>query len=114
MDRHRPGLRLAAQLDRQPPAALQEAAQGPDRGLGVLAVRRRPRRLREEADAGVHGEEITQEWLYHMGVPVADIPELAANAATCVPVMMPYVTAFSVSYTHLRAHETRHDLVCRL
>lgn len=40
------------------------------------------------------GEEITQEWLYHMGVPVADIPELAANAATCVPVMMPYVTAF--------------------
>ena len=40
------------------------------------------------------GEEITQEWLYHMGVPVADIPELAANGATCVPVMMPYVTAF--------------------
>src|SRR5450759_4709165 len=24
------------------------------------------------------------------------------------------VEAFSVSYTHLRAHETRHDLVCRL
>ncbi|MEV6065059.1 oleate hydratase [Nocardia sp. NPDC052001] len=40
------------------------------------------------------GEEITQEWLYHMGVPVADIPDLAANAATCVPCMMPYVTAF--------------------
>ncbi|OIW35528.1 67 kDa myosin-cross-reactive antigen-like protein [Coniochaeta ligniaria NRRL 30616] len=40
------------------------------------------------------GEEITQEWLYHMGVPVADIPELASSAARCVPVMMPYVTAF--------------------
>jgi oleate hydratase len=40
------------------------------------------------------GEEITQEWLYHMGVPVADIPELAANGARCVPVMMPYVTSF--------------------
>ncbi len=40
------------------------------------------------------GEEITQEWLYHLGVPVADIPELAANAARCVPVMMPYVTSF--------------------
>ncbi|WP_067699572.1 oleate hydratase [Nocardia jejuensis] len=40
------------------------------------------------------GEEITQEWLYHLGVPVADIPELAAEAAKCVPVMMPYVTAF--------------------
>src|SRR5450756_446747 len=24
------------------------------------------------------------------------------------------VSAFPVSYTHLRAHETRHDLVCRL
>ncbi len=40
------------------------------------------------------GEEITQEWLYHMGVPEADIPELAANGAKTVPVMMPYITAF--------------------
>ncbi|GAA2036220.1 oleate hydratase [Catenulispora yoronensis] len=40
------------------------------------------------------GEEIVQEWLFHLGVPVADIPELAAEAARCVPVMMPYVTSF--------------------
>ncbi|GAB2646526.1 oleate hydratase [Gordonia jinhuaensis] len=40
------------------------------------------------------GEEITQEWLYHLGVPEADIPELAANSAKAVPCMMPYVTAF--------------------
>ncbi|MVZ96083.1 oleate hydratase [Sphingorhabdus sp. IMCC26285] len=40
------------------------------------------------------GEEITQEWLYHMGVPATDIPELAATGANTVPVMMPYVTAF--------------------
>lgn len=40
------------------------------------------------------GEEITQEWLYHLGVPEADIPELAATGAKTVPVMMPYVTAF--------------------
>jgi len=40
------------------------------------------------------GEEITQEWLYHLGVPVEDIPEMAATGATTVPVMMPYVTAF--------------------
>ena len=40
------------------------------------------------------GEEITQEWLYHLGVPVGDIPELAASGAKCVPVMMPYVTSF--------------------
>jgi oleate hydratase len=40
------------------------------------------------------GEEITQEWLYHMGVPVEDIPQLAATGARTVPVMMPYITAF--------------------
>ncbi len=40
------------------------------------------------------GEEITQEWLYHMGVPVDQIAKLAASGAKCVPVMMPYVTAF--------------------
>jgi oleate hydratase len=40
------------------------------------------------------GEEITQEWLYHMGVPVEEIPELAASGAKTVPVMMPYITAF--------------------
>lgn len=40
------------------------------------------------------GEEITQEWLYHLGVPVEDIAELAATGARTVPVMMPYVTAF--------------------
>lgn len=40
------------------------------------------------------GEEILQEWLFHMGVPVDEIPELAATGAKCVPVMMPYVTSF--------------------
>lgn len=40
------------------------------------------------------GEEITQEWLYHLGVPVEDIPALAATGAKTVPVMMPYITAF--------------------
>jgi len=40
------------------------------------------------------GKEITMEWLYHMGVPVELIPELAENSARCVPVMMPYITAF--------------------
>ncbi|KAM5368711.1 hypothetical protein ACJZ2D_009377 [Fusarium nematophilum] len=40
------------------------------------------------------GEEIVQEWLYHLGVPETNIPELAATGAKCVPVMMPYVTSF--------------------
>lgn len=40
------------------------------------------------------GEEITQEWLFHMGVLIEDILKLAATGAKTVPVMMPYVTAF--------------------
>ncbi|GIG24580.1 oleate hydratase [Cellulomonas denverensis] len=40
------------------------------------------------------GEEITREWLYHLGVPVEEIDELAATGAKTVPVMMPYVTSF--------------------
>jgi len=40
------------------------------------------------------GIEITQEWLYHLGVPEAEIPDMAANSANCVPCMMPYVTAY--------------------
>ncbi|WEO76274.1 oleate hydratase [Cryobacterium sp. SO2] len=45
------------------------------------------------------GEEIAQEWLFHLGVPVAEIPELAADAARTVPVMMPYVTSFFLPRT---------------
>lgn len=40
------------------------------------------------------GIEITQEWLYHMGVPVEQIPEMAAHSANCVPCMMPFVTSY--------------------
>ncbi|WP_116115942.1 oleate hydratase [Austwickia chelonae] len=40
------------------------------------------------------GEEITQEWLYHLGVPVEQIDDLAANSAICMPCMMPFITSF--------------------
>lgn len=40
------------------------------------------------------GEEICMEWLYHLGVPEKDIPDLAKNSANTVPCMMPYITAF--------------------
>ena len=40
------------------------------------------------------GEEICMEWLYHLGVPVDQIEDLAAHSANTVPVMMPYITAF--------------------
>lgn len=40
------------------------------------------------------GEEITQEWLYHLGIPAEDIPALAKDEVVTVPTMMPYITAF--------------------
>lgn len=40
------------------------------------------------------GEEICEEWLYHLGVPEEQIHELATNSANTVPCMMPYITAF--------------------
>ena len=45
------------------------------------------------------GREITEEWLYHIGVPVEQIPELAEHSAVCVPTMMPYITAFFMPRT---------------
>lgn len=38
------------------------------------------------------GNEITQEWLYHIGVPIEEIDELS-KLCTAVPVMMPYITS---------------------
>ena len=40
------------------------------------------------------GIEICEEWLYHLGVPVEKIADLATNHANTVPCMMPYITAF--------------------
>ena len=38
------------------------------------------------------GKEITKEWLYHIGVPVEEIEELA-ETCTAIPVMMPFITS---------------------
>lgn len=40
------------------------------------------------------GAEICMEWLYHLGVPESEIETLAREAASTVPCMMPYITAF--------------------
>ena len=42
-----------------------------------------------------------------------DLVEISPNAQPPVCRIIDY-SKFPVSYTHLRAHETRHDLVCRL
>lgn len=39
------------------------------------------------------GTEICEEWLWHLGVPEDRIAELAAGHASCVQVMMPYVSS---------------------
>lgn len=38
------------------------------------------------------GKEITQEWLYHLGVPIEEIDQLA-DTCTAIPVMMPFITS---------------------
>ena len=40
------------------------------------------------------GMEICEEWLYHLGVPVDQIEEMAKNSANTVPVMMPFASAY--------------------
>jgi len=45
------------------------------------------------------GIEITEEWLYHMGVPESDIHDMATKSAHCIPCMMPYITAFFMPRT---------------
>lgn len=40
------------------------------------------------------GEEICEEWLYHLGVPEDQIKELASHSANTVPVMMPFASAY--------------------
>ncbi len=53
------------------------------------------------------GKEICMEWLYHLGVPAEQIPELAETGANTVPCMMPYITAFFMP----RAYGDRPDVV---
>lgn len=44
------------------------------------------------------GREITMEWLYHLGVPKERIEDYS-KTATCIPCMMPYITAFFMPRT---------------
>lgn len=39
------------------------------------------------------GEEITKEWLFHLGVPVDEIDGVAATGAITRPCMMPFITS---------------------
>ena len=41
-----------------------------------------------------NGNEIEQEWMYHMGVPVDQIEDLAKNSCNTIPTYMPYITSY--------------------
>ena len=45
------------------------------------------------------GVEITEEWLYHLGVPESEIHDMATKSARCIPCMLPYITAFFMPRT---------------
>jgi oleate hydratase len=40
------------------------------------------------------GQEIVQEWLYHLGVDEDQIIKMAREGVSCIPCMLPYITAF--------------------
>ncbi|MFE6857757.1 oleate hydratase [Nocardia sp. NPDC057668] len=40
------------------------------------------------------GAELTAEWLYHLGVPIDEIDELARTSARTVPCNMPYISSY--------------------
>ncbi|HEI9423725.1 TPA: oleate hydratase [Staphylococcus aureus] len=40
------------------------------------------------------GNEICQEWLYHLGVSTDKIEDLAKHASNTIPVYMPYITSY--------------------
>lgn len=40
------------------------------------------------------GQEITQELLYHLGVPEGEIERISEESATTIPVYMPFITSY--------------------
>lgn len=40
------------------------------------------------------GAELCAEWLYHLGVPIDQIDDLAHNSASTIPCNMPYITSY--------------------
>ena len=40
------------------------------------------------------GAELCAEWLYHIGVPLKDIEDIAHNSANTVPVHMPFISTY--------------------
>ncbi|MGX7417607.1 oleate hydratase [Carnobacterium gallinarum] len=54
----------------------------------------RPGNYVKKAMRDCTGIELAEEWLYHLGVPEAEIHEMAVNSANTIPCMMPYVMSY--------------------
>ena len=48
----------------------------------------------KEAMRDCTGEEVCREWLYHIGIPDAEIDDLAKNACNTTTCFMPFINAF--------------------
>src|SRR5665648_833195 len=70
---------------------------------------------RDTVDLGEAGT-VRREYVDHPGaVSIVALRQVAGRDQVLLIQQYRHpVGAFAVSYTHLRAHETRHDLVCRL
>src|SRR5450756_1278575 len=78
-------------------------------GEGNLVMR--AARALQDSAAAFRGARM----LLRKGIPVASGLGGASSDAACALVALSQLWGTGpVSYTHLRAHETRHDLVCRL
>src|SRR5664280_1294960 len=81
-----------------------DRVRAPDRGLGVRDVELRALRTHDDPGAGkVRPGHVWEEVMLHLVVESAEHPGRP-----------PPGDVAPVSYTHLRAHETVLDLVCRL
>src|SRR5450756_2669869 len=70
-------------------------------------------RLQKRALSNDPGVPAGVQWTALGDIWGGDVSALTSSADGCLYAGMAS-GAISVSYTHLRAHETRHDLVCRL
>ena len=79
-----------------------------------LMIRRPPRSTldRSSAASDVYKRQGTGYWVvtHHLTTNVFYSFHITATGVNPTPIVSPY----AVSYTHLRAHETVLDLVCRL
>src|SRR5665648_708608 len=87
------------------------SAQEPGLTIAIMLARALPHKS--------HVSQLPQRWPMHYRRRARS--HNSHNAGTCTSAQEPGLTlaimlahALPVSYTHLRAHETRHDIVCRL